>query len=105
MNVLSATLDLAKGDMFYFLIIFSIFLFGFVGMAYVSFGAYLKNYNSIGMSIWRLIEITIGDFDYKALDSTNVVMAFIFFFSFNILFVFVLTNIFLAIINEAYEHT
>lgn len=30
-------------------------------------------------------------------------MAVIFFFPFNILFVFILTNIFLAIINEAYE--
>jgi hypothetical protein len=30
-------------------------------------------------------------------------MAIIFFFPFNILFVFILTNIFLAIINESYE--
>lgn len=30
-------------------------------------------------------------------------MAVIFFFPFNVLFVFILTNIFLAIINEAYE--
>lgn len=30
-------------------------------------------------------------------------MAVLFFFPFNILFVFILTNIFLAIINEAYE--
>lgn len=39
MNVLSLTLESAKSDMFYYLIIFSIFLLGFVGMAYVSFGA------------------------------------------------------------------
>ena len=33
----------------------------------------------------------------------NQTMAILFFFPFNILFVFILTNIFLAIINDSYE--
>jgi hypothetical protein len=37
------------------------------------------------------------------MEAADPVMAVIFFFPFNILFVFILTNIFLAIINEAYE--
>jgi hypothetical protein len=103
MKMLSSTLYSAKEDTFYFLIIFSIFLFGFVGMAFISFGANLEDFNSIGNSVRKCFEITIGDFDYQALEETNEPMAVIFFFPFNILFVFILTNIFLAIINEAYE--
>ncbi len=38
MNMLSNTLYSSKEDTFYFLIIFAIFLFGFVGMSYISFG-------------------------------------------------------------------
>lgn len=103
MNMLSNTLYQAKEDTFYFLIIFSIFLFGFVGMAYISFGAHLSDFNTLGNAVRKCFEITIGDFDYQALEKTNAFMAVIFFFPFNILFVFILTNIFLAIINESYE--
>lgn len=103
MRMLSNTLYSAKEDTFYFLIIFSIFLLGFVGMAFISFGANLEDFNSIGNAVRKCFEITIGDFDYQALEETNEPMAVIFFFPFNILFVFILTNIFLAIINEAYE--
>ena len=103
MNMLSNTLYSSKEDTFYFLIIFSIFLFGFVGMAYLSFGTQLEDFNSIGNALRKCFEITIGDFDYGAMADADAVMAVIFFFPFNILFVFILTNIFLAIINEAYE--
>ena len=103
MNMLSNTLYSSREDTFYFLIIFAIFLFGFVGMSYISFGTHLEDYNSLGNAIRKCFEITIGDFDYASLAKTNAPMAVIFFFPFNILFVFILTNIFLAIINEAYE--
>lgn len=103
MNMLSNTLYSSREDTFYFLIIFTLFLFGFVGMSFLSFGQYLEDYNSIGNAIRKCFEITIGDFSYEDLKGVNSVMAVIFFFPFNILFVFILTNIFLAIINEAYE--
>lgn len=103
MNMLSNTLYSSKEDTFYFLIIFTIFLFGFVGMAYISFGSYLEDYNSLGNAVRKCFEITIGDFDYDSIEEVNAPMAVIFFFPFNVLFVFILTNIFLAIINEAYE--
>lgn len=103
MNMLSNTLYTAKDDIFYFLIIFAIFLFGFVGMAYLSFGAYISDFSTFGNSIRKCFEITIGDFDYESMSGANAPMAVLFFFPFNILFVFILTNIFLAILNDAYE--
>lgn len=72
-------------------------------MSYISFGSHLESYNSIGNAVRKCFEITIGDFDYESLEKTDAFMAVIFFFPFNILFVFILTNIFLAIINESYE--
>jgi len=103
MNMLSNTLYSAKEDTFYFLIIFTIFLFGFVGMAFVLFGANSSEYNTIANSITTCFQITIGNFDYASIEAINAPMAAIFFFPFNILFVFILTNIFLAIINDSYE--
>ena len=103
MKMLSNTLYYAKEDTFYFLIIFSIFLFGFVGMAFISFGAHISDFNTLGNAIRKCFEITIGDFNYQEMEEANMPMAIIFFFPFNILFVFILTNIFLAIINQAYE--
>jgi Polycystin cation channel len=44
-------------------------------------------------------QITIGEFNYEDLYRVNPTMAVIFFFPFNVLFIFILTNIFLAIIN------
>lgn len=103
MQLLSNTLYTAKEDTFYFLIIFAIFLFGFVGMAFISFGTQVSDFSTLGDAVRKCFEITIGDFDYDSLEQTDSTMAVIFFFPFNILFVFILTNIFLAIINEAYE--
>jgi hypothetical protein len=60
MKMLSNTLYKAKEDTMYFLIIFTIFLFGFVGMSYISFGPYLSDFNSIGSAIRSCFEITIG---------------------------------------------
>lgn len=51
MNMLSNTLYSSKEDTFYFLIIFTIFLFGFVGMAFILFGANSNEYNTIANSV------------------------------------------------------
>jgi hypothetical protein len=64
MKMLSNTLYKAKEDTMYFLIIFTIFLFGFVGMSYISFGSSINGYNTIGSAIRSCFEITIGSFDY-----------------------------------------
>lgn len=64
MNLLSNTLYQAREDTLYFLIIFSIFLLGFVGMAFISFGSHISDFNSIGNAIRKCFEITIGDFNY-----------------------------------------
>lgn len=103
MKMLSNTLYSSREDTLYFLIIFTIFLFGFVGMSYISFGSQLNGYNTVGNAIRSCFEITIGNFDYGSLEGANAPMAVVFFFPFSVLFIFILTNIFLAIINEAYE--
>lgn len=51
MNMLSSTLYSAREDTLYFLIIFTVFLFGFVGMAYISFGKKLEEFSTIGTAM------------------------------------------------------
>lgn len=68
MKMLSNTLYTAKEDTFYFLIIFTIFLFGFVGMAYFSFGSYLSDFSTFGDGLRKCFEITIANFNYQELE-------------------------------------
>lgn len=78
-------------------------LFGFVGMSYVSFGPHLQNFSTIGASILSSFKITLSDQNFQDMQDANPTMAVIFFFPFNILFNFVLSNIFLAIMNQTYR--
>jgi hypothetical protein len=72
-------------------------------MSYLSFGSHLNGYNTFKSAIRMCFAITVGEFDFMAMYGINPTMAVIFFFPFNMLFVFVLTNIFLAIINQSYK--
>lgn len=103
MSLLSNTLYRAREDTIYFIVIFVVLMLGFVGMAYVSFGTQLSGYHTVGDAIRMCFQITIGEFTYEELWRTNPTMAILFFFPFNVLFVFILTNIFLAIINQTYH--
>jgi hypothetical protein len=62
MNLLTRTLQNAKGDIFYFLVILSFLLLGFVGMAHISFGVGLKDFSTFDSSIRKCFEIIIGKF-------------------------------------------
>jgi hypothetical protein len=103
MSMLSNTLYRAREDTFFFIIIFVVLMLGFVGMAFVSFGTHLEGFDTVGGAIRMCFQITIGEFNYEDLSRVNPTMAVIYFFPFNVLFIFILSNIFLAIINQTYH--
>jgi len=60
MKLLSNTLYNARIDMMFFILIFIVLMFGFVLMAYVSFGNSIVDYSDIGSAMRMCFAIILG---------------------------------------------
>ena len=100
---LSNTLTTAFPEVFVFLIMFGIVFIAYGIMANLLFGTALVQYSSFARTMITLFLVTLGDFDYSELENVTKIFAPIFFFSFIIFVFFVLLNMFIGIINEAYN--
>eukprot|EP00658_Telonema_sp_P-2_P025695 TRINITY_DN2034_c0_g1_i3.p1 TRINITY_DN2034_c0_g1~~TRINITY_DN2034_c0_g1_i3.p1 ORF type:complete len:651 (-),score=196.57 TRINITY_DN2034_c0_g1_i3:72-2024(-) len=100
---LSNTLTTAFPEVFVFLIMFAVVFVAYGIMANLLFGTALAQYSSFGRTLVTLFLVTLGDFDYSELEDVTRVFAPIFFFTFIIFVFFVLLNMFIGIINEAYN--
>lgn len=100
---LSKTLTTAFPEVFVFLIMFAIVFVGYGIMANLLFGTSLVQYSSFERTLITLFLVTLGDFDYSELEDVTRIFAPIFFFTFIIFVFFVLLNMFIGIINEAYN--
>ena len=67
MKGLTTTLNMIMADIFYFLIIFTLFLMPFVGMGYISFGPEVIDFSTLGNAIRKCFEIAINNFDFYEL--------------------------------------
>lgn len=86
-------------EIIYFLIFYVILTFGFVAVAHLQFGPLIKEYHTFGNAIVECFSIILGDFDYLALEDAGGTL---FFYLYNLIFVFILANMLLAIMNTAY---
>ena len=68
----------------------------------MAFGLHVEGYSTIATSLLSLFQLVMGIFDYDELYRANRVLAPLLFVVFTVLVVFVLMNIFLAIINDAF---
>ena len=81
---------------------FAIVFIAYGIMANLLFGTALVQYSSFERTLITLFLVTLGDFDYTELEDVTHIFAPIFFFSFIVFVFFVLLNMFIGIINEAY---
>lgn len=103
MSQLSRTLAVAFSDIIAFLFMFFIIFFGFSHAGFMIFGGDLFQFRSIGHSMGTLFRAMLGDFDYGDLQGANRFLGPAFFLLYMSLVFFVLTNMFLAIINDSYS--
>ena len=75
---------------------------GFVVMGLNIFGMQAPSYNTIINTLGTLFLILLGEFDYAEMNSVSRLWAIIFFIIFVLFMFFVVLNIFLAILNDAY---
>jgi len=92
----------SKMEIMYFLIFYILLILGFVSVAHLTFGPFIKEYNTFGDALVECFSIILGDFNYLELENVNSFMAVMFFYPYNLMFVFILANMLLAIMNTAY---
>ena len=100
---LSQTLVRAAADTALFLIMFLIIFFGYALAGFMMFSADVKGFRTIFRSMETLVLSILGSFDYSEIEQSNRYLAPMFFFSYMLLVFFVLLNMFIAIINNAYD--
>lgn len=102
--IIFKTLAYAKSDIFYFLIMYLIIFFAFVVMCHIYYGADLSSFGTIFDSLKTLFLMLLGELGY--LDDMivlNKVLSFFFFIAFMTSMQFILINMFIAFISNAYS--
>ncbi|KAJ9453635.1 Polycystin-2 [Diplonema papillatum] len=102
LNVLTKTLDEAGAEIFSILVIFLVVFAAFALMCYVVYGHTDENYRSIPETIISLTLMLLGDFDYVALRDEHRIFTPIFYAMFQILAVFILFNMVIAVLIDAF---
>jgi len=101
--IIFKTLAYAKSDIFYFLIMYLIIFFAFVVMCHIYYGSDMLAFGSIWQSLRTLFVMLLGDLNQ--LDNMivlNKVLSFFFFIAFMTSMQFILINMFIAFISNAY---
>ena len=100
--VLGKTLARISGPISGFCLPFFFAFIAFGLFAFSVFGTELQDYSTFQMTMVTQFSMTLGDFDFEALVMTNPLLGPLYFFAFVGMNVFILMNVFLAIINDSY---
>uniref|UniRef100_A0A5K3F9S6 PKD_channel domain-containing protein n=1 Tax=Mesocestoides corti TaxID=53468 RepID=A0A5K3F9S6_MESCO len=102
MGQLIATLNYALYDMFGFTVMFTIVFAAFAQAGTLMFGQTNPEFKSFDLTAFTLYRIILGDFDIEAIQEAHIVLGPVYFIIYIFFVFFVLLNMFLAIIGEAY---
>ncbi|XP_065660220.1 uncharacterized protein LOC136084058 isoform X2 [Hydra vulgaris] len=101
-SMLSSTLRVAWYPLSMFAIIFSIILCSVVSTSSIVFGPLLDGYQTYFKALASIISLLLGKFSYRLFENANSVLGPIFFFGFNAIVIWVVMNIFISILNDAF---
>jgi len=87
-------------DIMWFIVVLFVVLFGYLAGMNQLFGSNVDGLNSITNALRYCFEMFMGNFDYTELRAVAPVAAIFFFFSFQVIFKFMLFNMFLAILDK-----
>ncbi|VDN13751.1 unnamed protein product [Dibothriocephalus latus] len=103
MGQLTATLSYAIYDLAGFTLMFAIVFAAFVQAGYLMFGRSSVEFCTFSQTAFVLYRIILGDFDMDAIKAAHPVLGPFYFIIYIFFVFFVLLNMFLAIIGEAYS--
>eukprot|EP00298_Acanthocystis_sp_HF-20_P012861 c20095_g1_i3.p1 GENE.c20095_g1_i3~~c20095_g1_i3.p1 ORF type:complete len:793 (+),score=247.45 c20095_g1_i3:35-2413(+) len=103
LGILSRMLSSAAGGLAYFLLMLVVLFIGFVVMANMIFGVQLQEFTRLEKGFVYLYLYLLGNSDYESLKIADRTWGPIFFSIYMVLFVLVMLNVFVAILNDAYD--
>eukprot|EP00002_Diphylleia_rotans_P013399 TRINITY_DN2620_c0_g1_i8.p1 TRINITY_DN2620_c0_g1~~TRINITY_DN2620_c0_g1_i8.p1 ORF type:complete len:826 (+),score=159.59 TRINITY_DN2620_c0_g1_i8:205-2682(+) len=104
MGELTRTLSVARNDILYFLLMFMIIFVGFMQAFYIAFGSTVTRFRTLRQTLYGLFTSILGEVSLDEITNANQLLGPLLFFSYIMLVFFVLLNMFLAIINQAYDY-
>jgi hypothetical protein len=102
-GIINNTLERAAGGVAGFSVIFFIVFYGFAQAHAMVFSSRLKSFRTLGQSCYTLMRSLLGDFRFQDLQDAHNVLGPFLFIVFVALAVFVVLNMLIAIISDAYE--
>ncbi len=100
---LASTLRACVAPLASFFLLFIIVFLAYAQFAFLIFGPVMSDYSSFARCMSNMLGMTLGSFDFGALTSTNRILGPIFFFSYILVMVMILMNVFLSIINDTFN--
>ena len=103
LNMMTLTLGRAWAFMVGFLVVFFVVLGGFIVLGLMVFGTSMAEYSTLGVSISSIFRLILSDFNYPTLRDISGNLAPVFLCGYAITIVFILFNMFVAIISDAFK--
>ena len=96
------TLSKAALPLFSFLVVFLVFYIAFSFLFYSIYGSVLPEYRSFLTTIETLFSAVMGGFDFETVQANNRLLGPVIFFSFQMVMVMILMNVFLTILMDSF---
>ncbi|XP_076075764.1 polycystin-1-like protein 2 [Mytilus galloprovincialis] len=101
MSMLAGVIKNSANELAAFSVALTVFMLGYAIWGYMMFGPKLASYRTMLDSLETLLAFALGSYDYRSLEEVNRVFGPMFFFAFFFSVMFLLINIFVAILNES----
>ena len=104
LGLVTRTLSSAIENLTHFLIVFGLVFFSYSVMGHLAFGGELEKFHTLLLSMHTCFSVLLGDIDLTNdfINSDNVRIGFVFFYSYMAIVFFILLNILLAILVDSY---
>ncbi len=104
LGAVTRTVQYAATDLFHFGILFTIVIGGYTVLGFVAFGNAIDGFSSFSNSFETCFQLLMGDLDVSSFlfSHPNEIAAFLYYYSYLVVVYFILLNILLAILVEAY---
>jgi len=103
LNLLWSIVTKSSVDIGFFLGMLMVLIFGFAMVAVQILGTTMPEYAGVGHASVALVLVLLGQFDLAEMVQASNLFGFSFFFLYIVIMFFILMNIFLAILGEAYS--
>eukprot|EP01062_Namystynia_karyoxenos_P014999 TRINITY_DN15435_c0_g1_i1.p1 TRINITY_DN15435_c0_g1~~TRINITY_DN15435_c0_g1_i1.p1 ORF type:complete len:847 (+),score=384.63 TRINITY_DN15435_c0_g1_i1:159-2699(+) len=103
LNILTRTLSSAQQDVMAVLVVFVLVLFSFAVSGNTLFGNGIHDFKNISLSLSTLMRTILGDFDYWELWFENQLFAFVFFFGYIVLSLFIIMNFIIGVVGTHFS--